>query len=116
MTRSESLPVEVAWLRSIPRDEIRRRLAKSIAERATTAGVNFSAVELSEEIDALDSRYFDAHDAGREEEAMRFFKRARLLSAWRFILDGKDEEAVYEFFHSLDEAIPTALFAALPKG
>lgn len=117
MTRSELLPAEVIdWLRDIPQDEMRRRLANAIAERATTAGLSLDGRGLPEQIEALDTRYFDAQDDGREEAAMGFFMRARLLSAQCFLLDGRDEDALYEFFHSLDDITPTSLIAALPIG
>lgn len=117
MTRSDSLPVEVLdWWRRVPQDEFRRRLADSFADRAPKSDLRLDAGGLSQEIETLDSRYFDAQDAGKENEAIQLFKHARLLSALRFLLDGKDEEALYEFFHSLDDTTPAALFSALQPG
>lgn len=117
MTRSELLPSEVVdWLRNTPRGEMRRLLSNSMAECAQIAGAFPNGGESADVIEALDARYFDAHDAGREKEAMRYFKRARLLSAHRFLLAGEDNEALFEFFHSLDDATPSGLFAVLTKG
>jgi hypothetical protein len=114
MKRCDDLPAGFSdWLRSMPKDEVRRRLGSSIAQRAAIAGLSLDPGSLAAREEELDERYFDCQEDGKEEEAMRLFKQARLLSAQRFLVDGADEEALYEFYHSLDDATPEAAIAAL---
>jgi hypothetical protein len=114
MKRCDDLPAEFGdWLRSMSKDEVRRRLGHSITQRAATAGLSLDSVDLAAREEELEESYFACQEDGKEEEAMRLFKQARLLAAQRFLVDGADEEALYEFFHSLDDATPEAAIAAL---
>jgi|SRR4051812_6342791 hypothetical protein len=117
MKRSNLLPDEIAdWISGLSRADLRERLGCAITVRVTNAGLVVDPKNLAAEVEAHDARYFDAQEGGRGDEAMQEFKYARLLAARQFLLDGKEDDAAYEFFHSLDDARPETMLDALKKG
>jgi len=50
---------------------------------------------------------------GNTSEYMPFFCRARLLSAAKFLQQGKFDDAIYEYFHSFDTDDPEEIIKDL---
>lgn len=114
LKRLDSLPPEfIERLRSAPRERVKRLLLQSITERATQAELALNPTDLAAAIEDHDERYFTAHETGRDEEALRCFRHARLLEARQFLLSRDEDDAIYEWFHSLDDAAQGALLRAL---
>jgi hypothetical protein len=114
MHRFESLPDEFrAWLRGIPKERVHALLQSSIERRAAQRGLTIEPTNLLTAINKLDERYFSADEEGRKAEATEFFKQARMLAALQFSLEGTEEDALYEYFHSLDVDTSEAAIAEL---
>jgi hypothetical protein len=114
MKRGPLLPDEFGmWLNGIPKEDLRRRMLSSITRRAVDARLSIDAATLAKESEILDERYLALRDEGNMEASAVSFRQARLLSALRLLLTGEEDEAVYEFFHSLDNATAEAAITEL---
>jgi hypothetical protein len=116
MHRFESLPNEFrAWLDEMPKETLRVLLLRSIERRAAEQNLVIQLTNLPADIETLDRSYFSADEDGRRDEALSFFKQARLLAAFQFLYVGDERDALYEFFHSLGDDGADAAISELNK-
>jgi hypothetical protein len=88
-------------------------MQRSILRRAAALSLPVDTQNLLSSIEALDEKYFTLGEAGKKRDSMEFFKQARMLAALHLLLSGKNEDALYEFMHSLSNVTAAAAIAEL---
>ena len=97
MHRSETLPETFRnWIKTQPETELLPRLGKTVLSRMQTLGIDMT--DQSE----LDQKYYALQESEDQEEAMHFFRQARLAAAAGFLRDEAFSDALYGYYHSCE--------------
>ena len=90
-------------MKTQPETELHLRLRKAITVRMEALG--FATTDesaLSRLTDELDDKYYGLTDSGDDQNAMLFFRQARLVASAGFLQANAFTDAIYEFYHSCE--------------
>ena len=106
----------VTWLANQGDSRIHAMLRGRIATRLSETNSSFSTKEITQQkIDEIDQQYFDLKEQGKSAESITLFSQARLFSASMLLDAGNLENALYEYYHSVDVENPEEIIADLEK-
>lgn len=100
--RINSLPEEfLKWLDSQDQKYLFIQLKEKITEGLSKLKIDINNIDKLEKcIELNDVKYHEYQN--NNKESMAFFRKARLISAGKFIQENKTDDAIYEYFHSFD--------------
>ncbi|MBN2399676.1 MAG: hypothetical protein JXI33_04975 [Candidatus Aminicenantes bacterium] len=115
MHRKETLPdIFKKWLADQNEKFVAQQLENKIEMKIAALGLHINNLkELEKQIIDNDKNYYALQETGNIKEYMPFFCKARLISAAKFLRQGKFDDAIFEYFHSFDTDDPNEIIKDL---